>query len=319
MKQVKIDKNNANQRVDKFLFKYLPNAPKNFVYKLLRKKDVKVNGKRVNENYILQLGDDVSIFLYEDKFLEFARKKDIRDLKITFDILYEDENILVVCKPSNLLVHEDNDKEFNNLTNQVLCYLRDQGEYHDTLENTFTPGPVHRLDRNTSGIVIFGKTLMALQNLNEMMKQRHCIDKTYLTIVAGKIDHDLSLEDHVVKDEALGKMRISKNGLTMKTLVHPLISKDDFSLVEVKLITGRTHQIRVHMASINHPVIGDSKYGDFELNKMIDREYHLNHQFLHAHKIKFVKPLGGLSYLQDVEIICPLPKKLSQIKQKIFN
>ena len=319
MKKVIIDNNNANQRIDKFLIKYLPKAPKSFVYKLIRKKDVKVNGKKVNENYITKLGDEVSIFLYEDKFQEFADKKDIRALNIDFDVLFEDENILVVNKPAGLLVHEDNEKEFNTLSNQVLTYLEKKGEYHNTLENTFTPGPVHRLDRNTSGIVIFGKTLMALQNLNEMMKIRNCIDKTYLTIVKGKIDHDLELIDHVTKNEKEGKMYITKDGLTMHTLVHPLEYNDDFSLIEVKIVTGRTHQIRVHMASIGHPVIGDSKYGDFKLNKEIKDQYHLNHQYLHAHKIRFTNPLGDLNYLMGVEVVCPLPQKLSKIKQEIFK
>ena len=318
-----IDQNNANQRVDKFLFKYLPQAPKSFVYKMLRKKDVKVNGKKVNENYILQLHDEVSLFLYDDKFLKFAGKKDVYDLPQTFTVLYEDEHILVVDKPAGLLVHEAESENVHTLSNEVLAYLKRKGEYEDSLENTFTPGPVHRLDRNTSGIVIFGKTLPALQSLNEMMKQRHCIDKTYLTIVKGKIDKDLDLTNYVRKNEKEGRMYLtSKNdpqGLTMHTLVHPLEANNDFSLIEVKIITGRTHQIRIHMASIDHPVIGDSKYGDFELNKMIKKEYHLNHQYLHAHKIKFVKPLGILSYLQDKTIVCPLPKKLSQIKQEIFN
>ncbi len=319
MKTVIIDKNNANQRVDKFLMKYLPRAPKSFIYKLIRKKDVKVNGKKVEGSYILQLDDEVRIFLYEDKFLEFASQKEIRQLPITFDVLFEDENILVVNKPAGLLVHEDNEKEFNTLSNQVLNYLKQKGEYDDSIESTFIPGPVHRLDRNTSGIVIFGKTLMALQTLNEMMKQRNCIEKTYLTIVAGKVDHDLDLVDYVRKNEKEGKMYLASDGLKMHTKVHPLIAHDDFSYVEVKIITGRTHQIRVHMASVNHPVIGDSKYGDFELNKMIKKKYHLDHQYLHAHKIKFIHPMGGLSYLQDKEIICPLPTKLSKIKKEIFN
>lgn len=322
MKKIKIDLNSENQRIDKFLVKYLPNAPKSFIYKMLRKKDVKVNGKKVPENYILKFNDELTLFLYDDMFQEFAGKKNVYDLEQTFSVLYEDENILVVNKPIGLLVHEDINETVYTLNNEVLSYLKRNGEYDDSLENTFVPGPVHRLDRNTSGIVIFGKNLGALQHLNEMMKQRHCIEKKYLTIVAGKISEDLDMINYVRKSDTQNKMRVvSKHdpkGLKMHTMVHPLEYSDNYSLIEVKIITGRTHQIRIHMASIDHPVIGDSKYGDFELNKYVKKQYGLSHQFLHAHQIKFIKPLGKLAYLQNKVITCPLPSKLSKIKKEIF-
>lgn len=315
--------NNANQRIDKFLVKYLPLAPKSFIYKMIRKKDVKVNGSKVNENYILQLKDEVSLFLYEDLFMQFAGKKEIYDLPQTFSVLYEDDQILVVNKPAGLLVHEDQNEEVHTLSNEVLSYLKRKGEYLDSVENTFTPGPVHRLDRNTSGIVIFGKTLPALQNLNEMMKQRHCIDKKYLTIVAGRMDSDKELIDYVKKNEALGRMYLvspkDPEGLKMHTLIHPVRYNSAYTLLEVKIVTGRTHQIRIHLASIDHPVIGDSKYGNYELNKQIKKQYHLSHQFLHAYEITFTKPLGKLAYLKDKTITCPLPEKLERIKREIFN
>lgn len=323
MKKVIIDMNNANQRIDKFLVKYLPLAPKSFIYKMIRKKDVKVNGSKVNENYILQLKDEVSLFLYEDLFMQFAGKKEIYDLPQTFSVLYEDDQILVVNKPAGLLVHEDQNEEVHTLSNEVLSYLKRKEEYLDSVENTFTPGPVHRLDRNTSGIVIFGKTLPALQNLNEMMKQRHCIDKKYLTIVAGRMDSDKELIDYVKKNEALGRMYLvspkDPEGLKMHTLIHPVRYNSAYTLLEVKIVTGRTHQIRIHLASIDHPVIGDSKYGNYELNKQIKKQYHLSHQFLHAYEITFTKPLGKLAYLKDKTITCPLPEKLERIKREIFN
>lgn len=322
MKRIIIDENHANQRIDKYLKKLLCQAPSQLIYKMLRKKDVKVNGTRVKENYILQLQDVVELFLYDDKFEEYTKAQTIFDLKIEFCVLYEDEHILVVGKPAGLLVHEDIHEDMNTLSNQVLTYLHQKGEYDPQSSLGFTPGPVHRLDRNTSGIVIFGKTMRALQDLNEMMKKRHCIDKTYLTICKGYMPNS-DLVGYMKKesDQSLVKV-VSKNtpgALMMHTLVENVQSNQNYSLLKVKLITGRTHQIRVHLASQGHPIIGDSKYGDFELNREVKKTYHLTHQFLHAYQIQFVKPIGCLKYLQDKMITCPLPKNLNKIKSDIFQ
>lgn len=322
MKTLIIDENHANQRIDKYLKKLLCRAPSTLIYKMLRKKDVKVNGVRVKENYILKTGDQVELFLYEDKFQEYTSPQSIYDLKIEFDVLYEDAHILVVNKPAGLLVHEDVNEDINTLDHQVLTYLYRKGEYDPELSLGFTPGPVHRLDRNTSGIVIFGKTMRALQDLNEMMKKRHCIDKTYLTICCGYMP-SRELIGYVKKDDKLSQMKIvnqsTPGALTMHTIVENLDSKNGYSLMKVKLVTGRTHQIRIHLSSVGHPVIGDSKYGDFENNKIIKKKYHLNHQFLHAYQIQFIKPIGCLKYLQDLIITCPLPKDLVKIKTELFD
>lgn len=322
MKVLIIDKNHANQRIDKYLKKLLCQAPSQLIYKMLRKKDVKVNGVRVKENYILKENDEVSLFLYEDKFQEYTRPQTIFDLKIEFDVLYEDEHILVVYKPAGLLVHEDINEDINTLDHQVLTYLYQKGEYDPKASLGFTPGPVHRLDRNTSGIVIFGKTMQALQALNEMMKKRHCIEKTYLTICKGYMTSQ-ELIGYVKKDSDQSMMKIvsskSEGALKMHTIVESVISTKEYSLLKVKLVTGRTHQIRIHLASVHHPVIGDRKYGDFECNRIMKKKYHLDHQFLHAYQICFVKPIGCLKYLQDKVITCPLPKELLKIKQDIFS
>ena len=303
MKKIQITENDANQRIDKYIKKLLVNAPTNFIYKMFRKKDIKVNGKKVNEKYILKNNDVVEMFLYEDKFKEFTATKDIYNVKKTFKVLYEDNHVLIVYKPAGLLVHEDKNESVNTLTNQVLSYLANKNELDLSRENTFMPGPVHRLDRNTSGIVIFGKTLAALQVLNEMIKQRHCIEKSYLTICKGKVNQKRNLKGYIVKldDQAQVKL-VSKDypgALTMETIVKPVKYNNDYSKVEVTLITGRMHQIRVHLSSIDHPIIGDRKYGDFELNKFVKKEFGLNHQLLHAYKIRFVKSFGILAYLQD--------------------
>ena len=201
MKKLKITENDANQRIDKYLKKLLVNAPNNFIYKMFRKKDIKVNGKKVDEKYILSLDDEVEMFLYDDKFKEFTETKSIYEVNKTFSVLYEDKHVLIVFKPAVLLVHEDANESINILTNQVLSYLASKNELDLSRENTFMPGPVHRLDRNTSGIVIFGKTLAALQNLNEMIKQRHCIEKKYLTICRGQLNHQRNLHGYMIKLE----------------------------------------------------------------------------------------------------------------------
>lgn len=322
MKKIQITENDANQRIDKYIKKLLVNAPTNFIYKMFRKKDIKVNGKKVNEKYILKNNDVVEMFLYEDKFKEFTATKDIYNVKKTFKVLYEDNHVLIVYKPAGLLVHEDKNESVNTLTNQVLSYLANKNELDLSRENTFMPGPVHRLDRNTSGIVIFGKTLAALQVLNEMIKQRHCIEKSYLTICKGKVNQKRNLKGYIVKldDQAQVKL-VNKDypgALTMETIVKPVKYNNDYSKVEVTLITGRMHQIRVHLSSIDHPIIGDRKYGDFELNKFVKKEFGLNHQLLHAYKIRFVKSFGILAYLQDKEIVCPVPKLFEKICKYII-
>ena len=322
MKTLIIDKNHANQRIDKYLKKLLCQAPSQLIYKMLRTKDVKVNGVKVKENYILKENDEVSLFLYEDRFQEYTRPQTIYDLKIEFDVLYEDKQILVVYKPAGLLVHEDINEDMNTLDHQVLTYLYQKGEYDPKDSLGFTPGPVHRLDRNTSGIVIFGKTMQALQALNEMMKKRHCIEKTYLTICKGYMTSQ-ELIGYVKKDSDQSLMKIvsqdTQGALKMHTIIESVISSKDYSLLKVKLVTGRTHQIRIHLASVHHPVIGDRKYGDFECNRIMKKKYRLDHQFLHAYQICFVKPIGCLKYLQNKVITCPLPKELLKIKQDIFS
>ena len=322
MKKIQITENDANQRIDKYIKKLLVNAPTNFIYKMFRKKDIKVNGKKVNEKYILKNNDVVEMFLYEDKFKEFTATKNIYNVQKTFKVLYEDNHVLIVYKPAGLLVHEDKNESVTTLTNQVLSYLANKNELDLSRENTFMPGPVHRLDRNTSGIVIFGKTLGALQVLNEMIKQRHCIEKSYLTICKGKVNQKRNLKGYIVKldDQAQVKL-VSKDypgALTMETIVKPVKYNNDYSKVEVTLVTGRMHQIRVHLSSIDHPIIGDRKYGDFELNKFVKKEFGLNHQLLHAYKIRFVKSFGILAYLQDKEIVCPVPKLFEKIENRLI-
>lgn len=322
MKVFIIDKYHENQRIDKYLKKLLPNAPSGFVYKMLRKKDVRINGIKVKENYILKRGDEVSLYLFEDRFNDYHQAQTIYHLDIQFEVVYEDEQILIVNKPAGLLVQGDSKENTNTLDKQVLAYLYQKKEYNPHSQLAFTPAPVHRLDRNTSGLVIFGKTMKALQDLNEMMKKRYCIDKKYITIVKGFMN-DESLEGYVKKNEEEGKMYMvspdSKGALRMQTEVHSLKSLKEYSLIEVQLITGRTHQIRIHLSSSGHPLMGDRKYGDFNWNKEIKERFKLNYQFLHAYALTFTKPFGSISYLKGRTFTCRPPEKLLKIIKALFE
>lgn len=322
MYQVTVDENSNGQRADKFVKKILPLAPSSFIYKMFRKKDVKCNGKRITEQTMVYQGDLIEMFLYEDKVKEFQNEVKIEYVPVTFSVVYEDKQILIVNKPSGLLLHEDDKEKKNTLTNQVLSYLYQKNEYNPSMSQGFVPGPVHRLDRNTSGLVIFGKTFEALKSLNEMIRLRHCIEKKYVTVVKGEMQGDGHLIGYMKKDEDKQKCyMVSKDtlgALTMETKYHVLKSRHGYSYLEVSLVTGRTHQIRLHLSSIQHPVIGDRKYGDFEVNRIMKEKYHLSSQLLHAYQLTFTRSLGQLKYLEGKTFKAPVTGKFSTIIQDLF-
>lgn len=302
MYRVVVDENSDGQRADKYVRKLLPLAPNNLIYKMFRKKDIKLNGKKINEKTFVYKGDVLELFLYENKVKEYQSTIKIERVTCHFDVVYEDRNVLIVNKPAGIVVHEEEDPHVCTLTHEVLSYLYSKGEYDPATAQGFKPAPVHRLDRNTSGLVIFGKTFSALKDLNEMIRLRHCISKKYMTIVCGELKGQGHLVGYMKKDERQKKcfmVGASEPGaLTMETLYRSLKTQGGYSLVEVVLITGRTHQIRLHMASISHPVIGDRKYGDFTSNKRFKQRYGLNHQLLHSYQLRFDKCIGCLSYLE---------------------
>lgn len=315
MKSIAITKQEANQTIFKFVKKYLDQAPLSFIEKLFRLKDVKVNKKRVTKSYVLSENDVVEIYISEKQYEDFYKKDKLPNVKIMPDIIYEDENIIIVNKPSGLLVHGDKTEKRITLTNIVLNYLSGKGEYLIN-QSTFTPALAHRIDRNTSGIVIFGKNIKALQELENLFKEHNKIHKYYLALVSGHLNSEGVINKALIKDENKSIVKLSslKEGGKTAITQYRLIKKFTYcSLVEIKILTGRTHQIRVHFASINHPLLGDSKYGDFSLNKKFDREFAYNSQFLHAFKIKFDQIDGILSYLSKKEFIAELGKKEKQI------
>lgn len=319
MKKV-ITKNEANQRIDKYLKKYLNDAPLSFIYKLIRKKDVKVNGVKVKENHIILENDVLEVYLKPDLIEKLSKPKEIKESTRQFKVIFEDENILIVSKPMGLSVHGDELSREYNLTNQVLAYLIKKGEYHPNQDLGFTPALAHRIDRNTSGLVIFGKNLSALQDLTKFFKDRSHIEKYYITLVYGEINKLIEINVPLSKNEATKEVRVDfKNGENAKSIVNPIFFNKDYSLVEVQIITGKTHQIRVHLAHIKHPSVGDAKYGDFAKNKLFKEQFDWKFQFLHAYKLRFSGISGNLAYLNNKVIMDKLPEDKAKIVKKIFS
>jgi 23S rRNA pseudouridine955/2504/2580 synthase len=311
--------NEANQRIDKFLKRMLKDAPISFIYKMFRQKDVKVNGKKVKIDYILEEGDEIDLYLKEALLEKFHKEAILRPVKPDFDILYEDPNILICDKPKGLLVHTDDEGE-NRITlqNMVLNYLAAKGEFDPDNLTGFIPSPAHRLDRNTSGIVVFGKTLPALQELLELFRERTHIQKKYTLLVRGEITKEGKIDYPLIKDSETRMVRVGRveHGAKPALTVYQRIKAypAGFSLVQAELMTGRTHQLRVHFAAIGHPIVGDSKYGDYAVNDNFERMYGLKNQFLHASYFAFLDDIPGvLSYLSGRSFTSPLPKKEQEI------
>ena len=320
MVNIEIGKNEQKQRLDKFLRKYLGNASLSYIYKAIRK-DVKVNGRRAKEDTMLELGDVITLYISDEELSALTRTRRSTRVKRQFKVAYEDDNIIVVEKPFGLLTHGDRTEKKNHLANQVVDYLIEKGDYNPRLERTFTPASVNRLDRNTTGLVLFGKTGEALQTLNRMIREKDKVNKYYMTIVKGRVKGELHLRDRMVKDERTNKVRVlsmDEEGRYMETIVRPIETGRDFTLVEVELITGRTHQIRAHLAKAGHPVIGDVKYGDRKVNEMVRRRFNLNTQLLHAYKLTFRGCTGALEYLNDLEITADLPEDFANIRRELF-
>lgn len=316
-----ITNKDCNQRIDKFLKRMLKDAPVSFLYKMFRQKDVKVNGKKATIDYILKEGDVVDIYLKEDLLNQFHKEALLRPVKADFPILYEDDNILVIDKPKGLLVHGDEGEKRITLQNMVLNYLKDKREWDPDSLTGFIPSPAHRLDRNTSGIVIFGKNLPALQELLTLFRERTQIEKRYTLLVRGTTSERGEINYPLIKDSNKKMIKvgtIQKGAKPALTRFHRIKSYTcGFSLVEAELLTGRTHQLRVHFAAIGHPIVGDSKYGDFKVNENFEKLYGLKNQFLHASYFKFDKIDGVLSYLSGKEFTSSLPEKEQKILSSI--
>lgn len=300
MRKIIINKNDEGRRLDRFLKIYFEKAPLSFIYKNLRKKNIKVNGKKAKPDDILSDGDEIKLFLAEETIEKF--KKDIRKSKNSKlpDILYEDDDIILVKKPINMLTHNDSKGYQDNALDRMVDYLIAKGDYNPRLEKSFRPAFVNRLDRNTSGILIGAKNLKSLQDLNKAIKNRE-IKKFYVTLVAGRVTKDFDVDINLKKTGNNVMKKASRDeGKRALTKFRVLKSDKDYSLLSVNLITGRTHQIRASLKEEGLAIVGDRKYGDPRTNKAF-RERGLDSQFLHNYAIVFesddFKNLRGKSFV----------------------
>ena len=320
MKEFVINNSENGLTLEKYVFKVLKTAPMSFVYKLFRKKDVKVNGHHQDKKYRLNTDDIVAIYITDQQFAEFEKDKALNpNLTIKDWIVYEDENVLFVNKPRGLLVQKSspNDESLDQL---VVEYLMATNQYDPNKEKGFVPGPAHRLDRNTSGLVAFGKNHDSLNLLFKLFKNHDLINKHYLALVVGQIEKEKdTIDAPLLKDEENNTVRVARSGKTAKTVYKVLKRYEDYTLLDVTLLTGRTHQIRVHMAYINHPIVGDSKYGDFEANKLFKQKYGFSSQFLHAYKMGFGDLKEPLTKLSRKEFTAEPREDIANILAELDN
>lgn len=293
MQEFTIGKNEAGQRLDKYLGRILKEAPVSFFYKMMRKKNIVLNGAKCDGKEKLCVGDSVKLFLSDETIEKFGGSKSVSDIGNIYpykklDIVYEDEDVIFVNKPSGMLTQKAAPTDLS-LNEYIIGYLLHENKIDDIQLRTFKPSVCNRLDRNTSGLVLAGKSLQGSRELSQMIKER-TIEKYYITVVKGKVMYDSSVSGLLIKDEAANKVSVrslddntiaGNDERYIRTDYHVLGHGEDYTVLEVHLITGRPHQIRAHLAMLGHPVLGDFKYGDRKINE----KYKLKDQLLHSYRV----------------------------------
>lgn len=312
-----IEKNEAGQRLDKFLAKYMNEASKSFFYKMMRKKNITLNGKKCEGNEKLAEGDVVKLFLAEDTIEKFSSVQVQAVRKVNLDILYEDDEIILVNKPAGMLSQKAKETD-ESLVEYLIDYLLGSGKLTESGLRAFRPSVCNRLDRNTSGIVAAGKSLAGLQMLSGVFKDRS-IHKYYQCLVSGEIRDVKTVDGWLLKDEKKNQVRIltdveakrfgGKGGdeepKRIRTKYEPIATDGRFTLLRVTLLTGRSHQIRAHLASLGHPIVGDSKYGG--VSKVNPSGRTVKYQLLHSYRLEFPKLAEPFAYLSGRVFEAPLP------------
>lgn len=343
----RIDGNEAGQRFDKYLKKLLKNAPDSFIYKMLRKKNITLNGKKADGKEQLQLADEVKVFFADETFEKFsgfkpaasctatvtatdmpANNGDIEEFMVAYHdlgqlpIVYEDEHVMIINKPSGVLTQKADIKDIS-LNEWMIGYLLDKKIITAETLHTFKPSICNRLDRNTSGMVICGKTLQGIQQMNAVIKDRS-LHKYYQCVVFGRLpEEEGHLQGYLYKKQAHNTVEVYRTldevpaewkdkAAFIDTRYKVLKSNDKLSMLEVELITGKTHQIRAHLSSIGHPLVGDGKYGNKATARM-SKEYKIKGQLLHAYRLEFPVFEGELSALSGKTIYCEAPDIFDKI------
>lgn len=320
MKEIIISENEANQRLDRFLGKYMSQAPAGFFYKMLRKKNIVLNGKKALGKERLAVGDSVKLFLSEETIAGFtgAKKKEtMADLNDDLDIVYEDKHVLLLNKPSGMLSQKAKASDVS-MAEAVTGYLLRSGQLTREDLCTFHPGICNRLDRNTTGIITAGKSLPGLQELSKGFRER-TFGKYYRCIVKGRVRGPEHIKGYLTKDREKNRISIrtdpAEDAVLIETEYDPIAERAGFTLLEVHLITGKTHQIRGHLASVGHPIVGDYKYGDRRVNERFRSSCGLRSQLLHAYRLEFPGMDGTLNYLSGQAFTAREP----EIFRKVWN
>ncbi len=290
MREFVIKDNEANQRFDKYLKKLLPNAGSGFLYRMLRKKNITLNKSKAEGKELLQKGDVVQIFFAEETFLKFSSGEGLPKLpKANPEILYEDADVIMINKPAGMLSQKAESSDFS-ANEVILSYLIAKGEVTEESYKTFHPSVCNRLDRNTSGILIGGKSLKGLQEMGEALRDRK-MEKYYHCLVKGTGLQDGRVTFYLKKHEGNNTVEISEtpleDGEQVVTGIQVLQEFSDVSFLKIHLITGKTHQIRSVLSYLGHPILGDPKYGDAKVNAYYKGTYGLKHQLLHAREVVF--------------------------------